>query len=269
MPVAVATAMALAVAAAWLAVQGPQAGISRAGLSADAGSYLAGASANRRLLMTLAAGCVGWLAPDSHRLALLLVGVLTAAVVARRQVRAANRRRLRRERQRAVIDLCDALTAELHAGTPADAALERSSALWPEWTPVTSAVNLGGDAGPALLAAAARPGAEGLRYVAAAWEVAGRSGAGLTAVLDRVVSGLRADEEARAEVHASLGPPRATARLLAVLPVFGLGLGYGMGAHPLAFLLNSTVGAGCLLTGCTLALLGLWWVERIAEAVER
>ena len=42
---------------------------------------------------------------------------------------------------------------------------------------------------------------------------------------------------------ASLAPARATAKLLACLPVFGLALGMSMGARPLDFLLGSGLGA--------------------------
>ena len=77
-----------------------------------------------------------------------------------------------------------------------------------------------------------RPGAEGLRLVAASWHVSGRSGAGLAAVLDRVGAALREDEEAHAEVTAALGLPRATAKLLAGLPLVGTRARDGDGCRP-------------------------------------
>jgi tight adherence protein B len=90
----------------------------------------------------------------------------------------------------------------------------------------------------------------------------------LAQVLDRLAAGLRSDDEARAEVTAALGPPRATAKMLAVLPVFGLVLGSSMGARPIDFLLHTGPGLGCLLGGVCLALLGVSWVERLATAAE-
>ena len=69
------------------------------------------------------------------------------------------------------------------------------------------------------------------------WRLPGRCrralAAALAVVLDRIGVGLRDEEEARAEVAASLAPARATAKLLAGLPVFGLALGMSMGARPL------------------------------------
>jgi hypothetical protein len=90
----------------------------------------------------------------------------------------------------------------------------------------------------------------------------------LSLVLDSIAGSLRSDEDLRAEVTAALGPARSTARLLAVLPVFGLVLGTSMGAHPLGFLLQTAAGWFCLVGGALLAVAGMWWVERLVRAVE-
>jgi tight adherence protein B len=104
--------------------------------------------------------------------------------------------------------------------------------------------------------------------VAAAWDVAGHTGAGLAAVLDTIGGALRHDQEARAEAAAALGPTRATARLLAVLPIFGIAMGTSMGADPIGFLSHTGVGRVCFAFGVLLALGGLWWVERLARSAE-
>ena len=77
------------------------------------------------------------------------------------------------------------------------------------------------------------------------------------------------EDATRREVVAALEPPRATARLLALLPVFGLLLGTGIGADPWGFLVGTPVGVGCLAAGCALGLAGLTWVERLADGAER
>jgi tight adherence protein B len=195
-------------------------------------------------------------------------GLVATAAVVRHLVLASRTRRERRDRQLAVIELCDALSAELRAGAPAERALERSCASRDEWTGISRTARLGGDVGAAMSRGAAEPGAEGLRALAAGWRVANRAGAGLAEVVERVATGLRADEDARAEVIASLGPPRATAKMLAVLPVFGLALGSSMGADPVGFLLHTGLGLVCLLLGLLLAGTGILWVERLAAAAE-
>lgn len=167
-----------------------------------------------------------------------------------------------------VIELCDGLVAELRAGLPAQAVVANACGPWPELAPVVATARLGGDLPAALRRASRAPGAAGLRLVAASWEVSGRSGAGLASVLERVGVALRDDEEAHSEVASALGPPRATAKMLAVLPLFGLGLGASTGANPVRFLVGTTLGVGCLVAGLVLAAAGLWWVERLAAAVE-
>jgi tight adherence protein B len=192
----------------------------------------------------------------------LLLVMTTRALMRNWRLRAARARR-----RAEVIELCDALVAELRAGLPAQRAIANACRPWPELAPVVATARLGGDLAAAFRKAAQMPGAHGLRLVAASWEVSGRSGAGLAAVLDRVSGALREDEEAHAEVTAALGSPRATAKLLAGLPLVGLGLGTAMGVNPVPFLFTTAVGNGCLVIGVSLALVGLWWVERLASAV--
>jgi tight adherence protein B len=202
------------------------------------------------------------------RLVIVAGGGLVAAAAVRRLAALARLRRLRRERQRRVMAVCDALSAELRGGLPMATALRHACGPESELDPVVAAAGLGGDVAGAFRSCAQRPGAEGLRAVAAAFEVAGSSGSALATVLDHVARGLREDEDARAEVMAALGPPRATAKMLALLPIFGLGLGASIGAQPWQFLLGSSWGLVCLAGGVGLALLGLWWVERLATAAE-
>jgi tight adherence protein B len=181
----------------------------------------------------------------------------------------ARARRSAADRRPAVLDVCDQMAAELRAGQPPGRALQHAAEAWSDLEPAAGAFALGGDVAAALRSAGQRPGAEALRTVAAAWEVAQRSGAGLAAVLDRTAEALRAEDATRREVTAALGPPRATARLLALLPVFGLLLGTGVGADPWGFLTGTPVGVACLAVGGGLGLAGLAWVERLAAAAER
>jgi tight adherence protein B len=209
---------------------------------------------------------VGWGGADlTSQLPVLLVGALPVALVVRHLVRKHRRRAAAARRSQQVLELCDALAAELYAGLPLAAALERACRPWPELATVVVTSHLQGDVVGALRQAAERGGAGGLRAVAAAVEVAHGSGASLARVLERTAETLRHEADARAELAAALGPPRATARMLMLLPLFGLALGASMGAHPIAFLLGSLVGMGCLLGGVLLSLLGLLWVERIAD----
>jgi tight adherence protein B len=212
------------------------------------------------LVLRLAAG-------RPHVVVLGLTGVL-AAWIATTLLRRARARGTRLRRRGKVVSMCDALVAELQSGQPPSSAVSAVAREWPELETVRDAARLGGDVPAALRRLSARPGGEPLASVAAAWEVASRSGAGLADVLDRLSVVLRADEEVRRDVAASLASPRATATMLAVLPVFGIGLGTAIGADPLAVLTGSLLGASCLAAGCLLAGAGLFWVERIVDRAE-
>lgn len=198
-------------------------------------------------------------------LGLVVIAVSWALVQLSRRGRA---RKAQASRRSNAIDLCDALVAELRAGQPPATALREAVAEWPQLQSLSAVAAVGGDVPSALRSLAQRPGAEPLGHIAAGWDVAHRSGAGLADVLDRLSTAMRDDEDVRLEITGALGPPRATARLLAVLPAFGALLGIGLGADPLGVLLGSMVGALCLAIGAALAIAGLFWVERIAAAVE-
>lgn len=180
----------------------------------------------------------------------------------------ARRRRAGERGRRETIEACDALSAEMRAGQAAARALHRAAEQHPALWPAARACLLGGDVPAALRRHADTAGCSGMATVAAAWQVAEGSGSGLVGALERVAESLRADDATRAEVTAALSPARATARLLAVLPAFGLLLGSGLGGDPLGLLLRTPAGNGLLLAGVGLALAGTVWVERLALRVE-
>lgn len=200
-------------------------------------------------------------------MSLLTVGVVGAAVL-RQRVRH-RRRRAEATLRAGVIEACAVLSADLRAGRPPRDALEGAAGVCAVLRPAAAAARLGGDAGAALTRAAGTPGAAGLRSLGAAWRVAERSGAAFATIVERLAESLRADESVRRQVAAGLAGTRATARLLAALPLFGIALGYGIGADPVGFLTATPVGRGCLLAGLALAVLGLEWVERLASRCER
>jgi tight adherence protein B len=165
-----------------------------------------------------------------------------------------------------VLEVCDLLSAELAAGRPPGAALATASERWPPLVAAVEAVRLGADVPDALRRLAdERRGADDLRWVAGAWQVAQHSGHGLSAALERTAAGLRARRRTRRLVDSELASARATARLVACLPLAVLVMGSGAGTDPWTFLLTTPVGWLCLACGLGLLALGLWWIERLAD----
>jgi tight adherence protein B len=186
-------------------------------------------------------------------LGLLVSGVVAATVLAvygsaaaHLALRAAARRDDARSRA-AAIDAVAALAAELRAGLAVSVAL----------ADVDRCLT-----GPAVVGA---DSAVVARRVASAIEVAETSGAPLAEVLDRLDAHLRATDRARAAASAQAAGARASAALLAAMPVAGAGLGFLVGTDPLAILLNTPLGAACLGAAVMLQLGGLAWAARISR----
>lgn len=183
-----------------------------------------------------------------------------------------QRRRRRRAEQlvgERVREACEHLAAELGAGQPSGTALDQVAQGWAVLAPVAEAQRVGADVPAALRLASQVPGAGDLRLLAAAWQVAHRTGQGLAAAVDRVALDLVAARRTRRLVDGELASARATARLVAGLPLLAWAMGSGAGGDPAGFLLGSPVGWACLALGVAFGLAGLWWIEAIARDVDR
>ncbi|MET0789174.1 MAG: type II secretion protein F [Cellulomonas sp.] len=107
------------------------------------------------------------------------------------------------------------------------------------------------------------------RAVVVAARLSGDLGAPLAGVLDRIASAVAADEEAEGERRAALAGPRATARVLAWLPLLGLALGGLLGADPVGVVLSGGVGTVAAALGGGLLLLGRWWTATLLRRAAR
>jgi tight adherence protein B len=197
--------------------------------------------------------------------ALVVVGGL-AALGALGLLRRQHARRAAERTATQVLEACEAMASELAGGLPPGECLDRAAREWDPMAPVAAAFRVGADVPVAMRAVADEvPGAADLRIVAAAWQVAHRAGEGLASTVDRVATTLRADAGTRRVVAGELASARATARLVAALPVLALVMGSGAGGDPWGFLLGTPPGLACLAAGLACGLAGLWWIEAIAR----
>ena len=113
-----------------------------------------------------------------------------------------------------------------------------------------------------------RPTDPALARIAAAVQLSGRTGCSLAAVAGAVEDDLRARHRQRAELRAATAAPRASAALLAALPLVGLAMGSGIGADPWGVLTGTATGQVLLVAGVALEAAGLTWSRRlVARAV--
>jgi len=102
--------------------------------------------------------------------------------------------------------------------------------------------------------------------LAAAWGVALESGAPLAGALGRVAESLRSLADADRQVDLAIAGPVATARIVALLPLLGLGMGMLIGADPLGVLIGTVPGALAGLGGVGLLVVGVRWNRRLVAA---
>jgi tight adherence protein B len=125
----------------------------------------------------------------------------------------------------------------------------------------------GGSIPAAILAAARVTGPDktgsAWRAVAAAWFVAGESGAPLASSLRETAEALRQLGQLHRDVDAALAGPRSTARFVGVMPVIGLLFGALLGFDTIGVLFGTPVGIGCLLGGALLSVVAARWTSRL------
>ncbi|MFC9687520.1 type II secretion system F family protein [Kribbella sp. NPDC056951] len=220
-------------------------------------------STRRRFLLLVPAAALVLLAlgPPVFFSTAAIAAITTLAWLQREQHR---RQAAATTRRTTVIEALDVLAADLAAGRPPIDALGGAATIAPDLRPAHAAAKLGSDVPTALEQVARSPGSEGLRALAATWRVAEESGAAFATLTERLADSLRANEAIHRQTAAGLAGARSSARILATLPLFGIALGYSLGAHPLTFLTTTPPGWLCLTSGLALTALGLHWTTRLA-----
>jgi tight adherence protein B len=193
-----------------------------------------------------------------------LVAVLAAGGAASATRAWAARRRSARDDARllAVTELLAALTAELRSGRPlegATLAAARAGGDQELGRALVGAVRGAAGVAPALVG----PVEEALARLSAAVRLSARTGASLSGVVAAVEDDLRVRYRHRLELRSAVAAPRASAALLAGLPVLGLAMGSGVGADPWHVLTATGPGQVLLVAGVGLEAAGMAWSRRL------
>lgn len=130
---------------------------------------------------------------------------------------------------------------------------------------IASAVGTGIRPAEALARVAGGRADAGTRALAAMWMVAESAGAALAPALRGTAGALRDRAETAREVEAALSGPRATARLMAWLPVVGLVMAVVLGIDVLGTLVGSPAGWALAGVGGVLFVVGRSWTRRLVR----
>lgn len=222
------------------------------------------------------AGCVAAGVGCFAIVVLPLTTVLCLAVVG---ATAGQRYRRRRSIRRAAAEgdalqsALEVLVGELRAGSyPVRAfgvaADDTAGAVAASLRSVAARARLGADVAAGLAAAARGSALPGhWERLALCWRLASDNGLGIATLMRAAQRDIAERQRFSARVSSSMAGARATATILAALPVLGVLLGQLIGARPLGFLLGGQAGGWLLLVGSTLACVGLLWADRIADGV--
>jgi tight adherence protein B len=194
------------------------------------------------------------------------LGLVLAAVTY--AVHVSSRRRSSERATTALLAAVRMIFAELSAGSlEPEALLAGAAVAGPHTARLTSAASAAaaGDLDGVVATLALDPATAPL---AAAWQVRARLGVALSGPLQLVERDLSDRLALGRTVTEVLAGPRASAFVLAGLPLVGLTLAGQMGAHPVAFLTSSAVGRLVLLVGAALAATGLMWSVWLASRAE-
>lgn len=234
----------------------------------------------RRRVPFISSTCVAYIAGCVAVVSAVVLSVLsltTVLAVTVLGVTASLRYRRRCRGQRAIDEgqaletALDVLVGELRVGAHpvrafSIAADETGGPVGGALSAVAARARLGADVTVGLRAAA-RTSALPAHWdqLAACWQLASDHGLAIATLIRAAQRDIAERQRFFAQVMSGMAGARATAAILASLPVLGVLLGQLIGARPLSFLLNGHVGGWLLVVGLALTCGGLLWSDRITD----
>jgi tight adherence protein B len=202
--------------------------------------------------------------------------VLAAAMLAATAVlRYRRRRRSRRamEESQLLETAIDVLVGELRVGAhPAHAfsvaADETDGSVADSCRAVAARARLGADVA-AGLHSVAKTSALPAQWnrLAVCWQLACEHGLAMSTLMRAAQRDIAERQRFSGRTMSAMAGARATAAILASLPVLSALLGQLLGAHPMVFLLGGRAGGWLLVVGVTLVCGGLLWSDRITDGL--
>jgi tight adherence protein B len=243
-------------------------------LPSSPGRRLARPARARNQLSPPAAGFIAVCVMAFGAILLPLTTVLAVAVLgATTGLRCRCRRRSRRgmDESRELETAIDVLVGELRVGAhPAQAfavaAEETAGPVADSCRAVAARAWLGADvtAGLHTVADTSALPAQWDR-LAVCWQLAGEHGLAMSTLMRAAQRDIAERQRFSGHVRSAMAGARATAAILASLPLLAVLLGQLIGAHPVAFLLGGHAGGWLLVVGLTLVCGGLLWSDRITD----
>lgn len=187
------------------------------------------------------------------------------------KVRRSRMQRNRRAAAHSTATLLHSVASDLSSGATARESMEHLLVNPPEElreTCLVAAHRARSGISPATALLEAPPEFADLRKAARLWLAAEAKGVPVAALLSHMASRVEAEQRHARATDAALQGPRATALILMLLPVFGIGLGTAMGADPLGFLTGTALGGVLLVLGIGLAVAGSMWVDLIVSRAQ-
>ncbi|MCI4674403.1 type II secretion system F family protein [Candidatus Mycolicibacterium alkanivorans] len=201
--------------------------------------------------------------------AVMAIGILGGTLGARRQ-RGRRRQRRRVDGQRLAAAL-ETLVGELRVGAhPVTAfgvaASECDGPVGDSLRAVAARARLGADVAGGLRAVAESSSVPAQwNRLAVCWQLATEHGLAMSVLMRAAQRDIVERQRFSDRVEAGLAGARATAVILAGLPVVGVLLGQLIGAEPIGFLVGGGVGGWLLVVGVALVCVGLVWADRLTD----
>jgi tight adherence protein B len=199
------------------------------------------------------------------------LGIIVLTVAARRRRAVANERRV--EESAALQGALSVLVGELRVGAHPIAAVETAArevggAIEGRLCAVAARARLGADVAAGLRAAAAHSTLPAQwERLSVCWQLAQTHGLAIATLMNTAHRDIVERDRYASRVASGMAGARATAVILAGLPLVGVGLGELIGARPVRFLLSGGAGGWLLVIGVALGCCGLAWSDRITDRV--